>query len=78
MESPSRPWEIFCTRHLIRKDRSQKIFRIHALQLRRNLATTTTPQHSERTSHIPAPANIPHRRIKQSLAQKLSTVLEFR
>src|SRR5262249_7694124 len=35
----------------------------------------TPPEHSQRARDVPAPANVPHRRVEQRLAQKLSHCL---
>src|SRR5205823_9966230 len=58
-------------RYLFREKSREQIFGVHALQLRRNLLAAATSQHCQRTGGVPAPADIPHRRIKQSLTQQL-------
>src|SRR5689334_10248281 len=63
--------QVFGAGDLIREDRGQQIFGVHPLQLRRNFLPAATAQDGERTRHVPAPANVPHRRIEQRLTEQL-------
>ncbi len=63
---------IILTGHRIREDGAKKIFRLHPLDLRRNLFPMRKAQQDQRTADIPAPARHKHRRLEHGGKQHLA------
>ena len=63
------------TSQLIRKNRSQQIFRFHSLEGRGELRATAKTRNGERTSRVPTPANREHWRVEERLDKKIANSL---
>src|SRR6516162_4597192 len=64
--------DVFQAGELVWKDCSQQVFRFHALQRRRNLASSALAWQREGTGGVPSPADRKHRCVKQRLRQKIA------
>src|SRR6516162_5200529 len=64
--------DVFQASKLVRKDGSQQVFRLHALQRRRNLASSALAWQGEGPGRVPPPTDRKHRRVKQRLGQEIA------
>src|SRR4029453_8826133 len=64
--------DMFQTSELIRENRRQKIFRLHALQRRGDFCAATKPGHSKCTRRVASPGNGENRRIEQGLNEQFA------
>jgi len=62
--------QILGARDLVRKNRCDQIFGVHAGKLRGHLATAAKPRERQRHASDPAPARIEHRRVEHGLDQQ--------
>jgi hypothetical protein len=64
--------QILGARDLIRKHRTDQVFRTHARELRRHLLAALETRQRERHAGDPAPAGDEHRRVQHRLDQQLA------
>ena len=65
-------WNVLQAGGGIREDRGHEIVGLHALQLRRHLASAAVARHGERDRRVPAPPGLKDRRIEKRLHQDVA------
>ena len=64
--------DVLEARGRVRKHRGHQIVGLHALQLRRHLASAAAARHGQRDRRVPAPARLEHRRVEKRLHEDVA------